>query len=193
MERLGFRRAAWHHARKLRAATRYFKKWLRCLAGYHYQTSQHHPHRVLYNSYVWSRVCLLPKDIKMPPKAPTTGALCHVAALCFNLIIATYLRKVVLWHLGSGWPHPNTNGQHSGALRFRQNRTKWRETSYQDETKWECNPCNPVLSWLWLLTACFKGTAKLSLNKIIEVLRDRRLKFTTGINTECRKPSCTDV
>lgn len=43
---------------------------------------------------------LLPKDIKMPPNIPATGALRHVSALCFNLIIGTYLGKAELWQLG---------------------------------------------------------------------------------------------
>lgn len=70
------------------------------------QTSWHHPdrQRALYNSHVCSQVYLLPKDIKMPPKAPATGALCCVGAVCFNLVIATCLRKAVPWQLGlDGW------------------------------------------------------------------------------------------
>lgn len=43
---------------------------------------------------------LLPKDIKMPPNIPATGALRHVSALCFNFIIGTYLGKAELWQLG---------------------------------------------------------------------------------------------
>lgn len=70
--------------------------------------SQHDPHRALCNSHGWSQVCLLPRDTKIPPKAPATGALCCDGALCFNLIITTYLRKAVLWQLGlDGWFFPS--------------------------------------------------------------------------------------
>lgn len=62
--------------------------------------SLHRTQRAFCNSHGWSHVCLLPRGIKIPPKAPATGALCCDGALCFNLIITTYLRKVALWQLG---------------------------------------------------------------------------------------------
>lgn len=83
-------------------------------------SSSYHP---LYSSHVWSWVCLLLKDIKMPPKAPATWVL-------YALTSVKHLKK---WCHGScvqmdGSPCHNTSGQHSGALGFQQNKTKWTET-----------------------------------------------------------------
>lgn len=70
--------------------------------------SRHRPHRALCNLHIRSQVCLIPRDTKIPPKAPATGALCCDGALCFNLFITTYLRKVALWQLGlDGWFSPS--------------------------------------------------------------------------------------
>lgn len=96
--------------------------------------------------------------MNMPPKATVTWVLCALTS-------EEHLKK---WCHGScvqmdGSPYPNTNGQHSGALRFQENKTKWPETFIRKKKKWECYPHNPVLKWLWLLTAFFKRNCRTKL------------------------------
>lgn len=87
----------------------------------------HHP---LYSSHEWSWVCLLPKDIKMPPKAPCMWVLYaltsveHLKKCCHGSCAQMDSSPIPDGQLS----HPNTNGQHSGPLGCQQNKTKWPET-----------------------------------------------------------------